>query len=285
MKNIVASAFVACLPCFILEASEQQPYCMPGTQVIDIQDTGTGRLYELYVKLPETYSEESDTSYPVIYFTDAVWHIEALSACTSFLMEDVILVGISWQKDISEDLRKDVGAHASRFRDYTISKSSNPEIQTKYNLGQAGTHLDFIRTDVINHIESNYRTDPANRSYLGYSAGGLFGAYALLKHPDTFRNYILGSPSIQGDLPTLSELGSGAEGENNGLNANVYISYGTLEKELGGHVEEFINILKNRNDETLNLEHAVIEGEHQTAFPMTAVRSVTWLSNLTKAKE
>src|SRR5690606_5903539 len=114
-------------------------------------------------------------------------------ASTSYLMEDVILVGISWQTDIHENIKKELGAHASRFRDYTISKSSNAEIQAKYKLGQASNHLAFIRNDVIKYIESNYRTDPENRSYFGYSAGGLFGAYILLTQPDTFRNYILGS--------------------------------------------------------------------------------------------
>ena len=65
------------------------------TQVIPIKDTKTGRNYELYLKLPENYSEDSGKKYPVIYYTDAMWHIEILSSSTEYMLEDVILVGIS----------------------------------------------------------------------------------------------------------------------------------------------------------------------------------------------
>ena len=247
------------------------------TQVIPIRDNQTDRQYELYIKLPESYSENDTIKYPVIYHTDAVWHIEILSAATEYIIEEVILVGISWQKDLKGELGA-LGAHASRFRDYSVNESSNPENQAKYHLGQASNHLTFIRKDVIKYVENNYRTDPNNRSYFGYSMSGLFGAYILLAQPDTFKNYILGSPALKGDIPFLSELDS----KRKGLNANVFVSYGDLEKEASNHIEEFIAFLKNRNDESLSLQHVVIEGSHQTAFPMTAVRSVTWLSKLVK---
>ena len=280
MKKHLTLIFLFLLPFISVEASEQKLFEIPRTQVIPIQDAGSGGQYELYIKLPEGYLENNDKEYPVIYFTDAMWHIEILSASTAFLMEEVILAGISWQKDINEDLKKEVGAHVSRFRDYSTSKSSNPERQAKYQFGQAGNHLNFIRKDVIKYVENNYRTDPGSRTYFGYSLGGEFGAYILLTQPDTFKNYILGSPSLKGDISYLSELESNAELKGKGLNTNVFISYGALEEELGEYAEKFITMLKNRNDKSLSLKHVVIEGSHQTAFPMTGVRGVTWLSNL-----
>ena len=132
-------------------------------------------------------------------------------------------------------------------------------------------------------IEKNYRTAPDKRTYFGYSAGGLFGAYILMAQPDTFKNYIIGSPSLWGDIPTLAEIDANSAAKRKGLNANVFISYGTLEKELGKHVEEFITLLKNKDDKSLSLKHVVIEGEHGTAFPLTGVRGVTWLSTLINA--
>ncbi|WP_299217477.1 alpha/beta hydrolase-fold protein [uncultured Aquimarina sp.] len=255
---------------------------LPKIEVIPIKETKTNRQYELYIKLPEGYSENNDIQYPVIYYTDAMWHVETVSGATEYIMENTILVGISWQKDILEDLKKERGAHVSRFRDYSVKKSTNAERQAKYQFGQASNHLDFIRNDVIKYIENNYRTNPDNRTYFGYSLGGEFGAYILLSQPDTFKNYILGSPSFGGDIPYFSELGSNTLLKRSGLNANVFITYGRLEKELGEHVEEFITILKNRNDKSLSLLPVVIEGSHQTAFPMTGVRGVTWLASLIK---
>ena len=170
---------------------------LPKIQVIPIKDTKTDRQYELYIKLPEGYSENNDKKYPVLYYTDALWHVEILSASTEYMLEDVILVGISWQLDINEDLKKEVGEHVSRYRDYSFLKSNKPDIQTKFQLGQANKHLDFIRNDVIKYVDKTYRTDPNSRSYFGYSMSGGFGAYILLSQPETFNNYILGSPSIK----------------------------------------------------------------------------------------
>ena len=51
---------------------------LPRIQVIPIEDTKNDRQYELYIKLPEDYSENKDKKYPVLYSTDAMWHIEIL---------------------------------------------------------------------------------------------------------------------------------------------------------------------------------------------------------------
>ncbi|SNY99937.1 alpha/beta hydrolase [Flagellimonas pacifica] len=250
---------------------------LPRIQVIPLKDTQADRQYELYIKLPEGYSKDTNPKYPVLYTTDAMWHLEMLSGTTEYMLEDIILVGISWQLDINEDLKNERGAHVSRFRDYSINKHSNPEIQKKFQLGQANNHLDFFRNDVITYVDKTYRTDPNNRTYFGYSLGGLFGAYILQARPDTFKNYILGSPALEGDIPMLSKLDSKPITNHKVSKTNVFLSYGSLEKELGENAGEFIAILKNNNDGHLVLHREVIEGTHQTAFPLTVLRSVVWL--------
>ncbi|AXT59542.1 serine hydrolase [Aquimarina sp. AD10] len=263
---------------------EETSLVSPHIQVVPIKDTTTERNYELYIELPEDYSENNNKTYPVLYYTDAMWHLEMLSGATEYMLEDVILVGISWQKDINENLKKEIGAHVSRFRDYSFRKSNKPEIQKKYQLGQADKHLDFIRNDVIKYVENTYRTDPNSRTYFGYSMSGEFGAYILLTQPDTFNNYILGSPSIKNEVQYLTELNTKfgpykASDKSSSLNANVFISYGSLEEEMEP-IEEFVSLLKNRRDDGLSVLREVIDGTHQTAFPMTVVRSVAWLSSL-----
>lgn len=250
---------------------------LPKIEVVSIKDTVKDRQYELFIKLPEGYVESDSIDYPVIYYTDAVWHVEILSAAAEYIMEQAILVGISWQKDISKVLLEEEGEHVSRYRDYTISPSQKPEVQEKYQLGQANNHLEFIRNQVITYTEDKYRTDPGNRTYFGYSTGGLFGAYILLTQPDTFKNYILGSPSLWRDVPVLKELNTDIN-----LNANVFLSHGDKENELGVKVKELVEILESKKDSTLSLTYEVIDGNHQTAFPLTGVRSVTWLADLGK---
>ncbi|NQZ20866.1 MAG: alpha/beta hydrolase [Colwellia sp.] len=281
MKKSLILVVISLLPFLTIEASETRDLTLPKIQVVPIKDTQADRLYELYIKLPEGYTKNKDKNYPVIYFTDAATHIELLSG-TEFLMEEVILVGISDQKDINKELE----GHSSRARDYSISKSSNPERQAKYRFGQASNHLTFIRNDVITFIESNYRTDPDNRTYFGFSLGGLFGTYILMAQPDTFKNYILGSPSLWRDIPLLFSL------ENSALNSkaleiNIFISYGELEKKLAVQVDNFITQLKNKKYQALSsIKQVVIASAgHSDSFPMVGVRSVKWLSNLTKEEE
>ncbi|MEO0528599.1 MAG: serine hydrolase, partial [Bacteroidota bacterium] len=238
------------------------------------------------IELPEDYYQDNNKTYPVLYYTDAKWHLEILAACQEFVLEDVILVGISYQLDINEDLKKEVGAHVSRFRDYSISEHSNPEIQAKYQLGQANNHLDFIRNDVITYVDKTYRTDPNSRTYFGYSLSGEFGAYILLTQPDTFNNYIIGSPTVRGEVDHLTKLNAKfgpfeASDSNSSLNANVFIAYGSLEEErVVAPMEAFIKLLNDRRDTGLSVYKEVIEGNHSTAFPTTAVRSAAWLSSL-----
>ena len=125
-KSIILLIVLFKLPYTGVWADEQKLYEIPSTQVVPIQDTQANKQYELLIKLPESYAQNTDKKYPVIYFTDAVWHIELLSSISAFMMEDVILVGISWQKDIEKALIAEHGEYVSRFRDYSFRKSSDP---------------------------------------------------------------------------------------------------------------------------------------------------------------
>ncbi|MEO9871792.1 alpha/beta hydrolase-fold protein [Ekhidna sp.] len=228
-------------------------YEMPRTQVITINNSETKAQDVLYVKLPEGYAENSDMVYPVLYFTHPVQHIEILSAASETLIEDVILVGVTFQKGMT-------------FR--TVD-----------------SYMNFIRNDVFKTIENSYRADADRRTYFGYSSGALVGAYILSKHPNAFKNFILGSPALGGDSTVtqqIYEFGSTANGQKE-LNANVFVSYGESEKEVDKqHFEEFITLLKNLKDESLTFKHIVVEGDHRTSFPMTAIQGVTWLADLIK---
>jgi hypothetical protein len=292
MKKSLILIFLFLLPFINVDASAQDlykmpAYQMPGTQVIPIKDTQSNKQYELLIKLPENYAENKNKKYPVIYFTDAVWHIELLSSASFFMMEDVILVGISWQKDINKDLLEERGAHASRFRDYSFKKSSDPERQAKYKYGQARNHLNFIRKDVFKFVESNFRIEPNNRTYFGFSSGGVFGTYTLMSQPDTFRNYILGSPSIRRGIPELFTQ-EHADLKSDQSAINVFISYGELEKELSPYVEDFISRLKHKKYKGISsINHIIVESSgHSDSSPIMAMHSLKWLRSLqTKESE
>nr|WP_299344756.1 serine hydrolase [Allomuricauda sp.] len=258
------------------------PLVLPQIQVVPIKDTNTARNYELYIELPEDYAKNPTKTYPVLYYTDAVWHREMLSGATEYMLEDVILVGISWQKDVAADLMEQYGEHSSRFTDYSFWKKSNPN-HPKLKFGEAENHLAFIRNNVITYVDKNYRTDSNSRSYFGYSLSGAFGAYILLTQPDTFDNYILGSPLSKSIMPYLSEINAKLvateSDKSQTLHANVFMAYGTLEEERDETTEEFKDLLRARTHLKVSMQSKTIEGDHQTAFPRIAIESVAWLSS------
>lgn len=273
MKSSQLLVLCALLSLNSLPAQNQLEFAR--TEVIPIEDSATDRSYELYVRLPEGYPK-TDTTHPVIYYSDALWHVEMLSGTTEYMLENAILVGISWEQNLGGDLGA-LGAHGSRFRDYSIRESSNSEHQAKYQMGQAANHLSFIRTAVIPYVEKHYQVDAEHAAYFGYSLGGEFGTYILLTQPDTFTHYILGSPTLKGELSHLKTL---AEKMAKPLKAHVFVSHGSLEEGLPELITEFGTLLQDRSGGNFTLTKAVLEGSHQTAFPPTVVRSVRWFAEM-----
>ncbi len=260
-----------------VEASEPMPYAMPRTQVVPLKDTKNDRQYELYIRLPEGYAENTDTKYPVIYVADAVWHMDMLAGATEYLMPNVIVVGISWQKGLDDER-----AHVSRYRDYSLVKSDNPERQARYQFGQAGNHLPFIRDGVIPYVESNYRTDPDERTYFGYALSGTFGVYVLFEQPDTFKHYILGSPTPQ-IAGFVEEHEANPVPRQKDLGINVFVAIGELEKDKMGMTEGFASVLQRKSEAGLTFSglEVIESSDHGTAFPETTIRAIKWLSQLT----
>jgi len=271
VKQILIILFMFLFSFITVSANEHKPLKMPKIQVIPLHDTHSDREYELYIQLPKSYSKNNDLKYPVVYITDAKALFRMVSASTGQLMRNVILVGISYEIGM--------GRHESRGRDYTPAKIKGWKELT----GKANNHLTFIRNDVIKYVENNYRADSDKRTYFGYSLGGLFGAYALLAQPDTFKNYILGSPSINFVEKYMFQLETNIAQKRKVLNTNVFLSVGALEKDYVGPVEKFASKLKSRNYPNLSLKHVVINSaDHSEAFPMSAVLGIKWLADLYK---
>lgn len=272
MKRSLAIILLTLLSQFYANASKQTAYVMPRTQVIPIKDSKADRQYELFIRLPDGYSENISTKYPVIYSTDAAWHMETLAGVTEYLMPNVIIVGISWQTDLKDEV-----ANASRFRDYTLIKSTDPTNPE----GEAANHLSFIRNNVIKYVEDNYRTDPNERTYLGYSLGGLFGAYILFSKPDTFKHYILGSPYFNEQrVQYIDDIEVQMRPLQKDFNTNIFISIGEQETPRLSLTQDYLSILQRRRKLGLSITGLeIIRGtNHATAFPETTIRAVKWLA-------
>lgn len=281
MRKITALVFALLLPASGLHADAPDAYTMPRTQVVPIKDTQADRQYELYIKLPEAYEEDTDKRFPVIYATDGIWQMDLLSGNADFLIPDAILVGISWQKDARKEIDDD-RPHVSRFRDYSMVPHDDPAVQSKYSLGQARNHTAFIRNDVIAYVEENFRTAPGKRAYLGYSMGGSFGAYILFAEPDTFDHYILGSPAFDPrNIEFITDMAARSGTAGKEMNARVFVSIGELEENEMAVTKSFVSLLQRQAQAGLvHTDLQIIKGsDHTTAVPETFTRGIKWLAS------
>jgi predicted alpha/beta superfamily hydrolase len=253
-------------------SAEAESLQIPAIQVVGIEDEATKRQYELYIKLPENYDPKGETQHPVIYIADALWHIEIISGSIGFLIEDAILVGLSWEKGSS--------AQRSRMRDYMPNKYTGTNWD--HPTGLAHQHLEFIRTSVLPYVETSFRADPERRSFFGYSVSGTFGGYILLSQPDTFKNYIIGSPATLFDDHFLHEYEAIAKTIPESFNANVFVSVGADEE--WDHIEHAISLVRflnsKKSDQSVVDLEIIESADHNKAFPMTAMRSLYWLAEL-----
>ncbi len=255
---------------------------MPRSEVRTIASKRLERTYDLYVKLPPGYesSRNGERRYPVIYLNDASYAFQTAAGVTQMPMnlgglEHAILIGISYAKGER--------GMASRSRDLTPT-SLGPG--ARYAHGGARDYLTFLRDEVIPFIEANYRADPARRTLVGQSYGGLFGAYAFLSEPDLFSGYILTSPSLWFDNKVIFEFEEAFAASNEALKARVYFAVGETETpsvnggrhDMVGDQKRFTDTLRNRGYAGLEIMDEVIPGAtHQSTFPIGLTQGMMWL--------
>ncbi len=272
------------LPGIILERTEMR------TLHSDI----VGGDYELSISLPNSYST-ADTTFPVIFLLDPYYVFSMVKNLTDVFTADytiipeMIIVGIGYGGK---------GKVASsnwvlgRLRDYSPVRNIEKEEYFEKRLEEAGLSnvdvetggaplfLDFIRDELFPFIETNYRIDTNMRMLSGYSAGGLFGLYALFHDPDLFQKYFIGSPSTMYNDGITYEYEENYASANSDLEAEVFMSAGALEIPLAKNMEKMIEILLSRNYKSLKLESAIFDNEtHVTCYPAALSRSLVELFN------
>lgn len=184
---------------------------------LTIKSSVLGEDRAILVRTPAGY-ETNKRSYPVLYMTDGDAHIAHTSSTAEFLarngrMSDLIVVGIpntDRTRDLSPTQPKQTGATGA------------PQFPTA---GGADNFLKFIETELIPHIEKNYRVQPY-RVLAGHSLGGLFAVHAMLSRPELFNSYVAVSPALQWDNQIVVKRADDFFKARKELNAVFYMSLG-----------------------------------------------------------
>lgn len=255
-----------------------QPYEMTGSQVWDVPDPKSGRGYQVFVSLPDSYDKNPQRHYPVLYVTDADYAFPIVRQISRRLnvedtqVDDFILVGLSYA---AGDTAMD-----SRRRDYTPTPNGPKSAPAGAVHGQGPAYQTYVRDQVKPFIEKRFRVDPARNLFLGHSYGALLGAQILLSEPEMFSGYILGSPSFWYDDRVITKLEAGYAGKRKDLPARVYMYVGAYEavkpgdprfnsrNDMVADMQAFERLLKSRHYRGLTVSSDVLNDEgHVTVAP------------------
>lgn len=242
------------------------PVTIDNSEQFSIFSSNTQQEYKIFVHLPFSYAR-TDTIYPVVYGLDADIGFGMLSEMSTLLafrneMPEVIIVGIAYGSYPGQEGN-------NRRRDFTPTP-----VESVASSGGAENFFRFIRDELIPLIDLKYRTNPADKSLLGFSLSGLFSLYALFNHPDLFNRYLIASPSIWWDTGVTFNYEEQYSKEHTDLAARIFISVGDAE----GTVESWkklVEILESRNYKELKLSKMIFDNApHSTATILAGVRGI-----------
>lgn len=277
LSAVAAAGGCASLPQGETGSVGSRSYCLPRTVVEPLRSAINAVDYALYVR-PAANPPAGGKKPPLIVTLDADYQFAIAANCLEHLAEraaqapDAVLVSIAYD-----------GRYAgrrlyrmNRTRDYTPifqpDGGYGPELQT--HSGGAPLFARVVGDEILPLVEARYGSDPNDRTLIGHSYGGLFGAWMLEAHPEMFSRYLLVSPSLwYGDRFILKP---------NGVDppprltrpTRVYLAVGSREeqpengKSMVSDLARFEAALAARGDPNLEVESRVFEDEtHASIFP------------------
>jgi len=230
------------------------------TEVREIKSKFVDDTYQITIALPKDYYKTNKT-YPVLYLLDADYLLGTVRE-SAFMMAfgnqipKIIIVGITYNGTFDDWYQK-------RIRDFCPTESY--AVKAFQGGGYADNFLQFIQNELIPLIDKNYRIVPDERILVGYSLGGLFGAYALFENPNLFNRFILISPSFWWDDTMIFDIEKDFSQNNDKLQAKVFLSLGTKEYEDFMFVKKFNDIINTRNYKGLLTKFKTISSEEHTS--------------------
>jgi uncharacterized protein len=206
----------------ILSISSQHGFAQAITTKTIIYSKEVKDSFELYVSTPNNMY--LNKTYDVIYYCDANLKSgrklrELISGNVyNIKVENTIFVGVGHIGNI----------HVLRRRDFILpSIADNDTAGSSINYGQIENFYQFLKTELIPKINSEYKTNQYNNSIVGHSLGGLFVFYCLFKNEPLFKNYFALSPALWIDHYSIYEFNKLTN--DNSTKKNLYFSAGGLE--------------------------------------------------------
>lgn len=277
---------------------------LPTLETFVIESSHVGDRLEVQVAVPSG-RVSAPGRLPAIYVLDPAFNFQTTLAAATWLatasrlagggFPAAVLVGVGYPTD---DLAK---VMARRARDLTPTEGGAPEGLSlppfPLGVGGAARFFDALQREVIPAVEARYPADPADRTVVGHSFGGLFALFTLLSRPRSFGRYLVVSPSVWWDDRVILRHEHAWAGNHADLPARLFVAVGREEQAAGGgwknegfpdhaiaalrqvdNCGELCSRLESRRYPGLELASVVLDGEfHLTVGAAAITRGLIWL--------
>ena len=196
---------------------------------------------KFWVHLPQNYSPTGTLRFPVVYVLDGGDQLKALETIYSYYnghyVPDMILIGIANDIHRTRDLTT---SEVKLRHGYAVTEAS----------GGAENFIQFIKNELIPHIDKKYLTTPY-RTLIGHSYAGLFTINTLLNHIDLFENYIAIDPSLEWDHQKLLEEAKVKLQKNNFKGKSLFVSLSAASLHMQNEEITMKNVMQDTTEYTL----------------------------------
>jgi predicted alpha/beta superfamily hydrolase len=230
---------------------DQKPFVLGIVDKIQSAELGETRTLNIY--LPEGYSPDSSTTYPVIYLLDG-------SANEDFIH----IVGIVQFLTMIQAMPKSIVvgiANVDRKRDFTFPTTIAQDKKDYPTTGSSAKFITFIEKELQPFIQTKYKTNKI-KTIIGQSLGGLLSTEILFKKPDLFDNYFIVSPSLWWDNESLLKLAPALLEKQNDRHINIFISVGNEGKQMEGDAKQLVQILQSSGKKNLQIDFVPLPDEN-----------------------
>jgi len=250
------------------------PVIIPRSAEHRITSAAIGDDFVIQVRVPASY-ETSTASFPVLYVLDsdkAFGMTADMAAWLTWAKEipELIVVGISyggteqvwWQK---------------RSRDYTPTPDRGKLWGDWPLAGGAAKFQAFLARELFPLIASRYRVRADDRTLVGISFGGLFGAHTLFTQPKLFQRYVIIAPALIWDEKRIWECEAEFRAQHTALPAIVFTAVGDLDNaaQIVAPWRELNHLIEGRNYEGLRWVAQVFPDEtHLSVYPAAVSRGL-----------
>jgi hypothetical protein len=225
------------------------------------RETGTitsrinGTTYPLNVYLPPA-SAGPRSGLPVVYVLDGESWFETLVGIAESTHTRIIIVAIS--------------TAGLRGRDFVPQNNCTPDG------GGHTAYFNFIRQELIPHVEGTFGGSPSKRTLFGHSHGGMFVFYALFAQAPgqhTFKTYLASDASV-GCTSAAHEWEQSYATAYRELPVRLHVSYATQ----GNYAAnlQFADVIARRNYERLTFTSQSYSGTHGGIVPQVLTDGIAF---------